>query len=43
MKAPEWLALPQENWPVKERDVEHTEESVKEMRVEDQKKVEFTC
>ena len=43
MKATEWLTLPQEKWPVKECDVEHTEESVKEMRVEDQKRVDFSC
>ena len=43
MKGAEWLMLPPEKWPVKERDVDHTEESIKEMRVEDQKKAEFTC
>ena len=42
-KGPDWLMLSPEKWPVKERDVEHTDESIKEMRVEDQKKVEFTC
>ena len=41
-KGPDWLMLPPDKWPVKIRDIEHTTESIEEMKVQDKKKVAFT-
>ena len=39
-KGPQWLRLEKHQWPTSHGDVEHTNDSVGEMRLEDQKKMD---